>query len=141
MGRILQLAVVVVLACGCSAGTDQQMAVVAAGIASVERGAPVTTIVLADGLAEETQQAARRVRPTVAEGDLRPGAKWELPPGHFVLKGVEVSGAEARVVGLMGPVPVIPPGVGRLSCGVHHSINLHREAGGWKVGETELLQC
>ena len=141
MGRFPQLVMAAILVTACARESVQQTAVVTAGIAAVERGTPVTTIVLANGLPEEVQQAARQVRPTVAERDLPPSPKWELPPGHFVLKAVEVSRSSAKVVGLMGPVPVLPPGVGRLSCGTHHSVNLHRKAGRWEVGETELVVC
>lgn len=123
---------------GCVATSDRESDLIRAALVELGRS-PV--IVLPDSLPVSTRRAASTVGPTLPEHGVVASAQWRLPPNHFVLQRVEISGADGTITGLVGPVPASRPGIGLLACGRHVVMLFKRAHGVWRLQETQETVC
>ena len=101
---------------------------------------PPVVLVLTTSLPRGVRRAATAVRQTIEIHDLPAPTEYLLPPGCFRVDALEVSGSDATVEGLRGPVPA-PEGRGD-ECGVRYVIRLRRAANGsWVVSGATVRVC
>lgn len=110
----------------------------ASSLLTIERSGPIETIVLVPALAPEAREAAKRLRRTVEQSEVTQSNGYDLPRGYFVLKSINISGADAQVVGTLGPIP----SNANLACGTTYDIAFFRKRGRWKShDEMDISVC
>lgn len=127
---------VLLAAAGCSAERDDT-GLLPAALRHVERHEPIEVIVLGPNLSQQARQSASELHKVVEQAQLTPVPGYELPPGHFLLKSIEVTGNAAHVVGTLGPVP----SWATLACGTHYNFSFRLQRGRWVPGDIQIVQC
>lgn len=121
---------------GCTAQSDYDFLVTHA-IISVGARADVQIVVLAPTLSQRARSAAAKHFKTMDQSAVVPVAGYDLAPGLFVLKSVEISGEVAHVVGTTGPIR----SNANLDCGGTHDMSYRKIGSVWQADVVETIVC
>ena len=121
---------------GCTTQRDYDF-LVAHAIESLKAHADIQTVVLSPALPKQARTAASAYFKTIDQSSVVPVAGYDLAPGLFVLKSVEITGDVAHVIGTIGPIR----SNANLDCGSTNDMSYRKTDTGWQANVVETIVC